>query len=187
MQLITRLVAATIGVLLLTLTSGLGQSQLIDAPTPKQGQADKVFVGYVYQVPKKINFGLYTHLCHAFVTADGDGKVRPSKSCPNRQLVTDAHKAQVRVLISLGGWGWDKQFAEIVSNPDSEDRYVKSVMAIVDQFDYDGVDVDWEYPDTKEEVVGFDRLVRRFRKELDLLGQRKGRHLLQTMAAAANP
>ena len=151
------------------------------------GEPESVFVGYVYQLPKKINFGLYTHLCHAFVVADVDGKIRPSKTCPNQKLVTDAHKARVKVLISLGGWGWDKQFAAILSKAEAEDRFVKAVMEIVRQFDYDGIDLDWEYPDTKEEVVGFDRLTRRFRKELDDLGRTKGRHLIQTMAASANP
>src|SRR4051794_8664153 len=75
----------------------------------------KVFVGYVYRQPAKINFKLYTHLCHAFVTADADGTIRPNKSCPNRKLVEDAHKGGVKILLSLGGWGWDKQFAAIVS------------------------------------------------------------------------
>jgi chitinase len=153
----------------------------------KEKETDKVFVGYVYRQPKKINFQLYTHLCHAFVVADEAGKIRPSKACPSRQLVADCHKAGVKILISLGGWGWDKQFAAIVSKPESEDRYVTSVMAIVDDYDYDGIDLDWEYPDTNEEVIGFDRLSRRFRKELDNLGQKKGRHLFQTMAASANP
>ena len=91
------------------------------------------------------------------------------------------------MLLSLGGWGWDKQFAAIVSKPEAEDRYVKAVMAIVDEYDYDGIDLDWEYPDTEEEIVGFERLSRRFRKQLDELGQKKGRHLFQTMAASANP
>jgi chitinase len=153
----------------------------------KEKEPDSVFVGYVYRQPKKINYQLYTHLCHAFVVADETGKIRPSKTCPSRQLVADAHKAGVRILLSLGGWGWDKQFAAIVSNAEAEDRFVKSVLAILDEFDYDGIDLDWEYPDTKEEVVGFDRLSRRFRKELDALGQKKGRRLLQTMAASANP
>jgi chitinase len=149
--------------------------------------AQSVFVGYVYQLPNKINFRLYTHLCHAFVTADADGKIRSSKTCPSQRLVDDAHKARVKILLSLGGWGWDKQFAAIVNRAESEDRYVRSVMALVDQFDYDGIDLDWEYPDTKEEIVGFDRLARRFRKELDKLSRTKGRHLLQTMAASASP
>jgi chitinase len=91
------------------------------------------------------------------------------------------------VLLSLGGWGWDKQFAAIMTNPDAEDRYVASVMTIVNDYDYDGIDLDWEYPDTAEKVVGFERLARRFRKQLDELGQKKGRHQFQTMAAAANP
>jgi len=153
----------------------------------KDENTDKVFVGYVYRRPEKINFGLYTHLCHAFVVADEDGMIRPNRSCPSRELVEDAHKAGVRMLISLGGWGWDKQFAAIVSKPEAEDRYVKSILAIVDEFDYDGIDLDWEYPDTREEVVGFERLSRRFRKQLDELGQKKGRHLFQTMAASSNP
>ena len=60
-------------------------------------------------------------------------------------------------------------------------------MAIVDESDYDGIDLDWEYPDTKDEVAGFERLTRRFRKELDALGRKKGRPMLLTMAASANP
>jgi chitinase len=159
----------------------------LPATPAREKEPAKVFVGYVYQQPKKINFHLYTHLCHAFVVADADGKVRPSKTCPSRALVADAHKAGVKILLSLGGWGWDKQFAAIVSDAQAEDRYAKSVLAIVEEYDYDGIDLDWEYPDTKEEVVGFDRLSRRFRKELDALGRKKGRQLLQTMAASASP
>jgi GH18 family chitinase len=154
---------------------------------PGAKEPDSVFVGYLYRQPKTIDFALYTHLCHAFVVADETGKLRPSNTCPSRQLVGDAHKAGVKILISLGGWGWDKQFAAIVSNAEAEDRYVKNVMTLVDEYDYDGIDLDWEYPDTQEEVVGFDRLSRRFRKELDDLGQKKRRRLLETMAASASP
>ncbi len=38
--------------------------------------ADKVFVGYLYQKPRKINFSLYTHLCHAFLAADEMGHIQ---------------------------------------------------------------------------------------------------------------
>jgi chitinase len=156
------------------------------APEESKG-GDKVFVGYLYGQPREINFRLYTHLCHAFIVADGDGNIRQSKTVPSRELTSEAHKAGVKVLISLGGWGWDKQFASIVSQPEAEDRYFKSVMEIVANFDYDGIDLDWEYPDTEPEVAGFERLARRFRKDLDAIGARKGQPMVLTMAASANP
>jgi chitinase len=146
-----------------------------------------VFVGYLYGQARNINFRLYTHLCHAFVTADAEGHVQESRNVPSRELTGEAHEAGVKVLLSLGGWGWDEQFASIVSRPEAEDRYVRSVIDIVEGADYDGIDLDWEYPDTEQEVVGFERLCRRFRKGLDGIGAKKGRPMVLTMAAAANP
>jgi chitinase len=145
----------------------------------------KVFVAYVYRPARDLNFSLYTHLCHAFVTADENGAVRTNANVPSRTLVADAHKHGVKVLLSLGGWGWDKQFAGIVSQPESEERYVRSVLSLVDAFDYDGIDLDWEYPDTLKEVEGFRRLCGAFRAELTALGVKKNRKMLQTMAASA--
>jgi chitinase len=149
--------------------------------------SDKVLVGYLFGEPRNINFGLYTHLCHAFLVADGEGKVRTSRNVPSREITGQAHKAGVKMLLSLGGWGWDHQFASIVSEPEAEDRYVKSVVAIVDEFDYDGIDLDWEYPDTGKEVAGFERLTRRLRKEIDAIGNKKGRPMCLTMAVSSEP
>ena len=149
--------------------------------------ADKVFVGYLYGRGDAIDYGLYTHLCHAFVVADANGVIQSGGSAPDTRVTKEAHKHGVKVLISLGGWGWDKQFAAIVSKPESEDRYVNAVMKLVDEYDYDGIDLDWEYPDTAEEVVGFDRLASRLRKALDLLAKTKHRQMVLTMAAAADP
>jgi chitinase len=149
--------------------------------------ADKVFVGYLFGPPRNINFKLYTHLCHAFLTANADGTLRKERGVPNPDLTAQAHKAGVKVLISLGGWGYDEQFAAITAHPEAEDRYVKGVIALIDSADYDGLDLDWEYPNTKAEIVGFEHLTRRFRKELDAIAARKGRPMLITMAASADP
>jgi chitinase len=156
-------------------------------PAPESKDAGKVFVGYLFGQPRPINFRLYTHLCHAFLVADGEGNVRKGRNVPSRELTTKAHEAGVKVLVSLGGWGWDRQFASIVSKPEAEDRYAQSVMTIVRDNDYDGIDLDWEYPDTATEIPGFERLARRFRKQLDLIGAAKGRPMFLTMAASSNP
>jgi chitinase len=153
----------------------------------QEGPKDKVFVGYLFGEVRDIHFQLYTHICHAFLVADGAGRVRPGRTVPSRELAGKAHQAGAKMIVSLGGWGWDSQFASIVAKPKAEDRYVKSVMATVDASDYDGIDLDWEYPDTQQEVIGFERMARRFRKELDALGARKGRPMVLTMAASSNP
>lgn len=151
------------------------------------GNSSKVFVGYVYGMPKGIRYELYTHLCHAFLAANKDGTLIARDNVPSHELARNAHQHGVQVLVSLGGWGWDENFAAMTMDPAAEDRYVKAVMDLVDKYDYDGVDFDWEYPDTPIEIVGFERLVRRFRKALDELGEKKGRPMLVTMAAAAHP
>lgn len=157
------------------------------ASTTHGAETEKVLLGYVYGAPDKINYDAYTHLCHAFIVAEKDGKLIPQENVPSRHLTTDAHRAGVKVLLSLGGWGWDANFAAMSLDPAAEDRYVDAVMKLVDDFDYDGVDIDWEYPDTNIEIVGFERLTRKFRKQLDALEQKKGRPMLVTMAAAAHP
>jgi chitinase len=174
-----------------TLFSALIVAELCVTNAAKAAQGEnaenKVFVGYLFGPPRDIHFQLYTHICHAFVVADANGQVRTGRNVPSRELTTRAHQAGVKVLVSLGGWGWDSQFASIVSKPEAEDRYFNSVMAIVDENDYDGIDLDWEYPDTEKEVVGFERLTRRFRKALDALGSKKNRSMVVTMAASSNP
>ncbi len=153
---------------------------------PSEPKKDKVFVGYLYGRTPDVNFRLYTHLCHAFLVADGEGNVQKGRDVPSRALTRDAHEAGVKVILSLGGWGWDRQFASIVARPAAEDRYVKSVAAIIDDSDYDGIDLDWEYPDTGSEIAGFERLTRRFRKAIDAIGDRKKRPMVLTMAASSN-
>lgn len=156
------------------------------AARAEEAAKPKVFVGYLFGSPKAVDYSLYTHICHAFVTAGPDGKLNPGRSAPSGELTAQAHKAGVKVLLSLGGWGWDEQFLAIVSDPKAEARYVEAVLKMVEQYDYDGIDLDWEYPDSDAEVPGFERLSRTFRKRLDALGVAKGKPMLLTMAASSN-
>lgn len=154
---------------------------------PEDTPLEKVFVGYLYGSPRGIDFSLYTHIFHAFVVAEADGQIRPARGVPDPELARRAHENGVKMVISLGGWGWDRQFAAMVQDPAAEDRYIQAVLKLAEDSDYDGLDLDWEYPDTREEVVGFERLVRRLRAGLDELGERKGRRMVLTMAASSNP
>jgi GH18 family chitinase len=164
---------------------GLARVKASSAKNNSAGE-QKVFVGYLFRKPAKIDFKLYTHICHAFLTADENGNINTNQFVPSREITTAAHNAGVKVLVSLGGWGWDKQFAAIVNQPEAENRYLRAVLEIVDNYDYDGIDLDWEYPDTAQEVAGFERMARWFRTALDGLGNKKKRQMFETMAAASN-
>lgn len=148
---------------------------------------EPVFLGYVAGMPHEINYSLYTHLAHAFLDAAPDGSVRPNDRVPNRDLTAAAHQAGVQVLISLGGGGSEEPFVAMSNDRAAEDRFVQEVLQVVDEFDYDGIDFDWEYPDTKTELVCFERMTRNFRRLLDELGERKQRKMLLTMAVNCHP
>jgi chitinase len=149
--------------------------------------AQPFFLGYLSGHPDKINYKLFTHICHAFVVADEDGRIVARKSVPSRKLTTEAHQAQVKVILSLGGWGMDKEFAALTEKEDAYERFVTAVMKIIEDYDYDGIDLDWEFPDNPTEAKNFNRLARRFRNDLNALGEKKRRPFLLTMAVNASP
>ena len=169
---------------------------LATTPPPARAQAGsspggedpgRVFLGYLFGPPEGLDYKRYTHLAHAFVTAGPDGNLNPGRNVPSRAVTAGAHEAGARVLLSLGGWGWDEQFRAIAADPAAEGRYVAAVLKMVDDYDYDGIDFDWEYPDTEAEVAGFERMTRQFRAGVDAIGRRKGRPMRITMAASSNP
>lgn len=71
-------------------------------------------------------------------------------------LVRDAHKHNVRVFISIGGWnigdggGNDTRFEVLANTPATRTNFTRDVMDVVREFNLDGVDIDWEYPDPIE-------------------------------------
>jgi chitinase len=52
----------------------------------------------------------------------------------------------LKVLISIGGWTWSKNFSDAVLTDTSTKAFASSAVDIVAKYDLDGVDIDWEYP-----------------------------------------
>lgn len=53
---------------------------------------------------------------------------------------------QLKVLLSLGGWGGCKMCSEVFSTAQGRDEFSASVKELTDYFKTDGLDLDWEYP-----------------------------------------
>lgn len=76
-----------------------------------------------------------------------DGKLDVSRMPSARKIIETAHENGVRVVLSIGGWGAGN-FSEMVTSVESRKIFVDSVLEVISDFGYDGVDLDWEYPTT---------------------------------------
>ena len=62
--------------------------------------------------------------------------------------VTNLRKHGVKVLIALGGWNDSKgnKYSKLVNNASSRKTFTEEVMKFIEKYDFDGLDLDWEYP-----------------------------------------
>jgi chitinase len=104
---------------------------------------------------QQIPFQYLTHINFSFaVPAPSGDTLLPLKN-PNtlKDLVNAAHQNKVKVFISIGGWdvgdggGEDASFHRMAESEAGRQSFVKSTMQLVENFNLDGVDLDWEYPD----------------------------------------
>src|SRR6266487_1352182 len=52
----------------------------------------------------------------------------------------------LKILISIGGWTWSKNFSDAVLSDTSTQNFASSAVSIVSKYNLDGIDIDWEYP-----------------------------------------
>ncbi len=121
-----------------------------------------------------------THLNYAFALPQSDGTlIFPANGWKLKQYVASAHARNVQVLISVGGWGYDKQFEVFAASPALRATFVKNLMQYVDENKLDGADIDWEYPSIGASSENFLALMQELRVELN------ARKKLLTAAVAA--
>lgn len=140
-------------------------------------------VGYVMDkagTVDEIQYDRLTHINYAFLIPNEDGSVRPLFS-PRKlaQLIASAHENGVKVLLSIGGWGYDGQFEALAADPASRARLIDEVVKQVEKRGFDGADMDWEYPDVGESAHNFVALMQ------ELSAAMHGRGKLTTAAVVA--
>ena len=57
----------------------------------------------------------------------------------------------MRTLLAIGGWNEGSQrFSKLVADPDARQNLVKSAVKYLRQHNFDGLDLDWEYPASRD-------------------------------------
>ena len=102
-----------------------------------------------------IPFHRLTHINFAFaIPAKNGGGLDALRNWDKlTALVKKAHANNVQVFISIGGWsigdggGDDSRFHKMAQSKEERNYFITETMQLVSDYNLDGVDVDWEYPD----------------------------------------
>lgn len=98
----------------------------------------------------------------------------------------------LKTLLSVGGWTWSTKFTDAALTAESRERFVRSCVALMRRYGFDGLDIDWEFPVTQgegyfqgraEDKQNFTLLMAEFRRQLDQQAEADGRPYRLTIAA----
>jgi len=122
---------------------------------PNSGSGFKV-VGYYPShygdIIDQVEWDKLTHVNYAFAIPTTDGTIRSLKDTQLiRKLITTAHNEKVQVALSVGGWSYlneklEKTFEQATNTDKKCQTLADNLLEIVDKYEFDGVDLDWEYP-----------------------------------------
>jgi chitinase len=155
--------------------------------SPEEDNLSKVVIGYYPSWEKdtfdcsKIQYQHLTFLAHAFTKPDSEGNLIVDDDYVYPELVETAHANNVQVIMSIGGWENCEGFPGMASTAANRERFINQVIEFCQTHNYDGVDIDWEYPSNPEEKQNFVYLA----KELSTALKEQNPPLLLTMATPA--
>lgn len=109
-----------------------------------------------------------THVFYAFLKPNADGTVVTGDSWAFKEKQTgrwDDSKDKVygnveqivkakakwphlKIVASVGGWTWSNTFSAIAASPALRKTFASSCAKIVGDYGFDGIDIDWEYPES---------------------------------------
>ncbi|RUS30042.1 glycoside hydrolase superfamily, partial [Jimgerdemannia flammicorona] len=93
------------------------------------------------------------HINYAFGSVVSATVVNGFDSSKLKQVVEAAHNNKVTVSLSVGGWSGGKEFSNIAKTASGRTNFVKTLVALVDNFGLDGLDMDWEFPASKDGMI----------------------------------
>lgn len=194
------------------------------AAVPQQPATTYEIVGYYpgWKGPVKVDARQLTVLNYAFLDICWDGQhgnpaadglapcTAPNGSMvftnPEADAANLAHLAAVKathpklkLVPSVGGWTRSNRFSDMVADPGTRRTFIDSVVAFLRRHRFDGIDIDWEYPqsigvpcatgytcDRATDKQSFVTLGREMRAALDAAGTADGKRYLFTIAAGAD-
>lgn len=135
-------------------------------------ETDKVFCYYgdwaVYRQYniEDIDLTRCSHIIYAFVGLNPDGTIRIIDDWAANGLkglsrfgALRKRNPRLKVMVAMGGWNeGSATYSDVTSNPTTRARLVNSVYSFLTQWNFDGFDLDWEYPGKRTGSRSSDRV-----------------------------
>lgn len=102
----------------------------------------------------------------------------------------------LKTIISIGGWTWSNRFSDVAATSATREVFANSAVDFLRKYNFDGVDLDWEYPVSggldgnskrPEDKQNYTLLLSKIREKLDAAEAADGKEYLLTIASGASP
>jgi len=136
--------------------------------------ADRIVVGYFpswfrLTLPaENIKFEHLTHINHAFAWPDEAGNLIMDGNLIYPELNQLAHQKNIKIIISLGGWGNSYGFSPMVADSIKRAFFIDNLVDFLNTNNYDGIDFDWEFPNTIDDRNNLTKFIMKIRDRFNI-------------------
>jgi len=168
--------------------------------------SNKIIAGYYASwaaysgyTPLNIPASKLTHINYAFAKIGDDLKIAvgdPAVDISNFSKLNQLKQSypHIKTIISIGGWTWSGKFSDAALTEASRTAFADSIVEFIKKYNFDGVDLDWEYPvggglstnsARPEDKTNFTLMLRKIREKLNEQSANDGKKYLLTFAGGA--
>ena len=152
--------------------------------------------------PEDVPFDKISHVNYAFMVIDSEGNLKSNDPWADygeseegggrtyiKQIVEKAEENDVAAMVSIGGWTNsvdERGFDHATATPARMNRFTDQLVDFMLKYGFDGIDIDWEYPENNEEKEKFVALIKQLREKMTEVGKENDQYYQLSIAVTAN-
>lgn len=126
----------------------------------------------------------------------GDTWDKPIKGNIGQLILKKQANPHLKTIISVGGWSWSNRFSDVAASAATRETFANSAVDFLRKYQFDGVDLDWEYPVggglagnsvRPADKQNYTLLLQKVREKLDAAEAADGKEYTLTIASGASP